>query len=169
MSAAAQILKNFNLYVDGRGYAGNVDEVQLPALTVVEEDYRAGGMDAPVALDMGMEKLEATFKTSKFDRDLLTKWGITSGTRVALTLRGALESLDGSVKPVVVKLYGAIHGLEFDAITPGAKAGLSFRMAATYYSHAIADETLHEIDVLNMKRIIGGVDRLAEIRAAIGL
>lgn len=169
MSAAAQILKNFNLYVDGRGYAGNVDEVQLPALKITAEDYRAGGMDAPIEIDMGTEKLEATFKVSKFDRDLLTKWGVGPGTRVPLVLRGAIESLDGSVIPVVVKLTGSIHDLEFDAIAPGAKAGLSFRMAATSYAYEQDGETLIDIDVLNMTRVIGGVDRLAAQRAAIGL
>ncbi len=169
MNAAAQILKNFNLYVDGRGYAGNVDEVQLPALNVVSEDFRAGGMDAAIELDMGMEKLEATFKVSKFDRNLIAKWGLTAGGNVPLTLRGALESLDGTVQAVVVKLSGRIHGMEFDAITPGAKSGMTFRMAARAYSYTQAGETLIDIDVLNMKRIIDGVDRLAEQRRAIGL
>jgi len=169
MSAAAQILKNFNLYVDGRGYAGNVDEVQLPALTITEEDYRAGGMDAPVGIDMGMEKLEATFKLSKFDRDVITKWGISAGTRVPLTLRGALESLDGNVVPVVVSLVGSIRVMETDAITPGSKAAMTFTMTATSYRYEQDGETLIDIDVLNMTRIIGGVDRLAQIRNAIGL
>lgn len=169
MSAAAQILKNFNLYVDGRGYAGNVDEVQLPALNITEEDYRAGGMDAPVAIDMGMEKLEANFKVSKFDRDLITKWGIAPGARVPFTLRGALESLDGTVKAVVVSLIGSVHGLEFDAVTAGTKAGLTFKFAATSYRYEQDGETLIDIDVINCKRTIGGVDRLAEIRNAIGI
>jgi P2 family phage contractile tail tube protein len=169
MNAAAQILKNFNLYVDGRGYAGNVDEVQLPALNVVAEDFRAGGMDAAIELDMGMEKLEATFKVSKFDRDIISKWGVAAGGNVPLVLRGALESLDGSVQAVVVKLQGRIHGMEFDAITPGAKSGMTFRMAVRAYSYTQDGETLHDIDVVNMKRIIGGVDRLAEQRRAIGL
>lgn len=169
MSAAAQILKNFNLYVDGRGYAGNVDEVQLPSLAIIGEDHRAGGMDAAVELDMGMEKLEATFKVSKFDKHLVTKWGVSAGNRVPLVLRGALESQDGTVIPVVVRLAGRIHGLEFDTVSAGAKAGMTFRMAATLYKYEQDGETLVEIDVLNMKRIIGGVDRLAEQRKAIGL
>jgi P2 family phage contractile tail tube protein len=169
MNAAAQILKNFNLYVDGRGFAGNVDEVQLPALTVVEEDFRAGGMDAPIAIDMGMEKLEATFKVSKFDRSLITKWGVSTGGQVPLVLRGALEDIDGTIKPVTVKLGGRIHSLEMDAITPGAKAGMSFKLAAWSYSYIQDGETLIDIDVRNMTRIIGGVDRLAAQRKAIGL
>lgn len=55
--AARDILKNFNLFVDGRGYAGNVSEYTPPNLAVQTEDHRAGGMDAPIALDMGMEGL----------------------------------------------------------------------------------------------------------------
>lgn len=169
MNAAAQLLKNFNLYVDGRGYAGNVDEVQLPALTIVEEDFRAGGMDAPIAIDMGMEKLEATFKVSKFDRDLITKWGVSVGGSIPLVLRGALESLDGTVKAVVVKLTGRINSIEMDTVTAGSKAAMSFKFTAVAYSYAQDGETLIDIDVRNMKRIIGGVDRLAAQRKAIGL
>lgn len=169
MSAAAQLLKNFNLYIDGRGYAGNVDEVQLPALNIVEEDYRAGGMDAAIAIDMGMEKLEATFKVSKFDKHLIAKWGVSNGARTPFVLRGALESLDGTVQAVVVKMAGRIHMLETDAVTAGTKAAMSFKLAATSYSYAQDGETLIDIDVLNMKRIIGGVDRLAAQRKAIGL
>ncbi len=169
MNAAAQMLKNFNLYVDGRGYAGNVDEVQLPSLNIVEEDFRAGGMDAPIAVDMGMEKLEATFKVSKFDKNLITKWGVSVGGQVPLVLRGALESLDGTVQAVVVKLQGRIHSLEMDTVTPGSKAGMTFKLAAYAYSYTQDGETLIDIDVRNMKRTINGVDRLAAQRKAIGL
>jgi P2 family phage contractile tail tube protein len=84
-------------------------------------------------------------------------------------LRGALEDIDGTIKPVTVKLGGRIHSLEMDAITPGAKAGMSFKLAAWSYSYIQDGETLIDIDVRNMKRIIGGVDRLAAQRKAIGL
>lgn len=169
MSAAAQILKNFNLYVDGRGYAGNVDEVQLPALTILEEDYRAGGMDAPVGIDMGMEKLEASFKLSKFDRDVLAQFGVAPGTVIPFVLRGALESLDGTVQALVVTMTGRIKSVETDAISPGTKAAQTFTVSLQAYRYEQDGVVVHDIDVLNMTRIINGVDRLASIRAAIGL
>ena len=169
MSAAAQILKNFNIYVDGRSYAGNAEEVTLPNLNITGEDYRAGGMDAAVEIDMGMDKLEATFKVSKLDRHLIAKFGATSGGRIPLVFRGALEDLDGTVTPVVVTMHGKIHGLETDTVTPGAKVGQTYRMALTRYIYEQGGETLHDIDVLNCKRIIDGVDRLSAIRTAIGL
>ncbi len=54
-----KILRNFNVFVDGRGYAGKIEEITLPKLTIKTEEYRAGGMDIPISIDMGMEKLEA--------------------------------------------------------------------------------------------------------------
>ena len=46
-----RVLKNMNLFVDGRGYAGRIDEIQLPKLTLKTEEHRAGGMDLPVEID----------------------------------------------------------------------------------------------------------------------
>ncbi|GHT98386.1 hypothetical protein FACS1894126_3800 [Alphaproteobacteria bacterium] len=54
-----KILKNFNVFVDGRGYAGRVEEVSLPKLSLKTDEFLAGGMDAPIEIDLGMEKLEA--------------------------------------------------------------------------------------------------------------
>jgi len=53
-----QILKNFNVFANGVSYAGRAEEVSLPKLTVKTEEFRGGGMDAPVELDMGMEKMD---------------------------------------------------------------------------------------------------------------
>ncbi|BET34742.1 hypothetical protein wCIFem_11920 [Wolbachia pipientis] len=47
-----KILKNFNVFVDGRGYAGKIDEITLPKLTIKTEEYRAGGMDITVNIDI---------------------------------------------------------------------------------------------------------------------
>jgi P2 family phage contractile tail tube protein len=169
MAAAAQIRKNFNLFLDGFGYAGNVDEYQPPALTVQVEDFRAGGMDSSVALDMGMEKLEASFKLSKIAAEALRLWGVGAGQTFALVVRGALEDLDGTVKAEVFIQRGTIRSIEFDAVTPGAKAGVTLTMDVREYSYSVDGVTIHDIDVLNMKRIVNGQDRLAAQRAAIGL
>lgn len=169
MAAAAQIRKNFNLYLDGFGYAGNVDEYQAPTLAVQVEDFRAGGMDSSVALDMGMEKLEASFKLSKIAAEAIRLWGVGAGQTFSLVVRGALEDLDGAVKLEVFTQRGTIRSVEFDAITPGAKAGVTLTMDVREFSYDLDGVRIHDIDVLNMKRIVNGVDRLAAQRAAIGL
>ena len=50
------ILRNVNLFVDGRGYAGRIDECIPPKLTVKTEDFRAGGMDGTVEIDQGLRR-----------------------------------------------------------------------------------------------------------------
>jgi P2 family phage contractile tail tube protein len=169
MATASNILKNFNLYVDGRGFAGVVDELQLPTLGLVVEDFRAGGMDASVAVEMGQEKLEASFVLSGYEENVLNLWGIGQGTTVPLVARGALESLDGSVTPVVVYMNGTIRSMEPGAWTAGEKSTISFTMDLRSYKYTQAGRTINDIDIPNMVRIVNGTDRLAAQRNAIGI
>jgi P2 family phage contractile tail tube protein len=126
-------------------------------------------MDSSVALDMGQEKMEATFKLSQIAANALRLWGVGQGQTFSLIVRGALEDLDSSVKAEVFTQRGTIRTIEWDAVTPGAKAGVSLTMDIREFSYDIDGVRLHDIDVLNMKRIVNGVDRLAAQRAAIGL
>lgn len=169
MSAASDILKHFNLFVDGVGFAGNIEELQTPNLSIVEEEFRAGGMDAPIGLDMGMEKLEASFSMAKFSQAVLSQFGLAEGTDVQLTARGSLESLDGTKTPVVVSMRGKIRSAEPSSWQAGQKATWTITVSLRYYRFVQGGSTIHEIDVLNMKRIIGGVDQLAQHRANLGL
>lgn len=168
MAPASEILKNFNLYVDGRGYAGNVDELTPPVLTIVNEDYRGGGLDTSIKIDMGMEPLETSFTLSQQCAEIMKSFGGAVGSSVPLTVRGALESLDGSVTPVVLKMRGKIDSIDDGTWKPGEKATKSVTMSLVYYEREQGGETLCKIDVLNRVREIGGVDQLAEIRAACG-
>ena len=59
-----QTLFNTNMFVDGQSLQGDVPSLSLPKVTVKTEEYRGGGMDAPVGMDMGLEKLEASFTTN---------------------------------------------------------------------------------------------------------
>ena len=163
-----KILKNFNLFVDGRGYVGKCDEVTPPKLNIKAEEYRAGGMDAPISIDMGMEKLEASFMLSEYDKDILKQFGLISGNGVQVTLRGALQD-DAATSPVVIKLRGMYTEMDMGKFAAGEKGTLNCTIACRYYSLEIDGEQLIEIDVDNMTRIIGGTDKMTEIRDAIGV
>lgn len=167
--AARDLLKNFAAFVDGRGYAGEVSEYNPPDLTLMVEDFRAGGMDAPLAVDMGMEGLEASLVFTKYDADVLQLFGVAEGTSVPLTVRGALESYDGTVKQVVHQMRGRITSLARGTWTPGSLAPLTVTMRLAYYREEVAGVVLNEIDIPNMVRVIAGVDRLAAQRAAMGI
>lgn len=169
MSLADRILKKFNLFIEAKGFAGNIDEIQLPNLTVKTEDFQGGGMDAPIEIDVGMEKLNTVVTLTGYDPDIIASWGLAEGNELQLQARGALESADGSVTPVVITMRGKIHNLERDPWKPAASSKLKFTVNCRYYKEEQGGEALVEIDIKNFKRLINGVDQLARMRAAIGV
>ena len=163
-----KILKNFNAFVDGRGYAGRVDEITLPKLTIKTEEHRAGGMDVPVEIDMGMEKLEAEITFAEYDVELFRLFGLIDGNAVSLTLRGAIQA-DAEAEPIVVNLRGSFREVDAGTWKAGDKATLKCMVAVRYYRLTINADSVIEIDAENMIRIIGGEDQMATIRQAIGI
>ena len=163
------ILKNMNLFVDGRGYAGNVEELTPPKLTLKTEEFRNGGMDAPVEVEIGMEKLEASFSLTQYSADVLKLFGLAPGNTKELTFRGSVAGEDGVEKPVIVNMTGMLKEADLGSWKPGDKATLKGMVAVRYYKHTVDGEVVHEIDVPNMIRIIGGVDQLAKTRQNLGL
>jgi P2 family phage contractile tail tube protein len=165
-----KILKNFAVFVDGRGYAGKVEEITLPKLTIKTEEYRAGGMDVPIAIDMGMEKLETDMTFSDYDSEIFKLFGIISGNLVALTLRGALQEPDKTdAIPVVLHLRGTIRELDFGTWKAAEKATLKMAMDLRAYKLTYNNADVIEIDAENMIRKIDGTDQLATFRTALGL
>lgn len=169
MPPADNVLKNFALFVDGRGFAGNVEELQLPELQLTTEDFRGGGMDMPISVDMGMEALAASFTTTKHDADTLALFGVGPGNTVPLTARGALESMDGTATAVTVTMRGEIKSVSPDAWKPGSKATHQYTVSLSYYKYEQGGTVIHEIDAMNMVRIVNGTDRLAAQRSALGM
>ncbi|WP_341807904.1 phage major tail tube protein [Wolbachia endosymbiont (group E) of Neria commutata] len=165
-----KILKNFNVFVDGRGYAGRIDEITLPKLTIKTEEYRAGGMDIPISIDMGMEKLEAEFTFSEYDTELFRLFGLIDGNSVSLTLRGGMQgSGNNDIEAVVINLRGIFREFDFGSWKPAEKTTLKCTVAAHYYKLTISGNELIEIDAENMIRRINGVDQMALLQTVLGI
>ncbi|MBF0304190.1 MAG: phage major tail tube protein [Alphaproteobacteria bacterium] len=164
-----KVLKNFSMFVDGYGFAGRVDEVGPPKLAIKTEEFRGGGMDAPGEIDMGMEKLEASFTVSEHDPVIYRQFGLLDGKQVNLTLRGAQQGADGAVVPMVCTLRGMYKELDAGNWKAGDKGSLKASMSCRYYKLEIDGSAVIEIDVDNMTRVINGADQMAAIRAALGM
>ncbi len=167
--AIRNILKNFNLFVDGRGYAGELGDYTPANPSVAAEEYRAGGMNAPIDIDMGQEKMTSSFVLRNYSADVLALWGVAPGRLIRVTARGALESEDGKVTPVVHNMRGKILTPDRGTWSPGQSASITVNMSLEAFKETIGGREVFDIDVINMKRIVGGVDHLAEQRAALGI
>lgn len=160
------VMRDAVAFIDGRNYAGQCNQVTLPELTITTEEMRAGGMDAPLEMDMGMEALRASIQFQTVPAEVLKLFG---KREIALTIRGALLSHDGSVKNATAELRGRFITNNPGDWQPGQKASMTSTMAATYYKLTIGGEAIHEIDVARMVRIVNGEDVLATTREALGI
>ncbi|SED12339.1 hypothetical protein SAMN05216178_6327 [Pseudomonas saponiphila] len=169
MAMIPETLANMNLFVDGVSFQGDVPSLTLPKLTLKTEEHRAGGMDLPVELDMGMEKQEAGFTTTGVRRDSLRMFGLADGTAFNGVFRGAFKGLKGRVTPAIVTLRGLLKEVDMGDWKAGDKAEIKHNVALTYYKLEVDGRLIYEIDALGMKRVINGVDQLAAQRSALGL
>ena len=169
MAMIPETLANLNLFVDGVSFQGDVPSLTLPKLTLQMEEHRGGGMDAPVELDMGMEKQEANFTTTGVRRESLKFFGLADGTAFNGTFRGAYKGLKGKVTPVIVTLRGTLKEVDMGDWKAGDKAEIKHAVGLTYYKLDVDGRTVYEIDPLGMRRVINGVDQLAAQRSALGL
>nr|VFJ45392.1 MAG: hypothetical protein BECKFM1743A_GA0114220_1002311 [Candidatus Kentron sp. FM]VFJ58839.1 MAG: hypothetical protein BECKFM1743C_GA0114222_102351 [Candidatus Kentron sp. FM]VFK12024.1 MAG: hypothetical protein BECKFM1743B_GA0114221_102211 [Candidatus Kentron sp. FM] len=76
-------------------------------------------MDAPVDIEMGMEKLEASFTLKGYNAEVLRRFGLSPGKQVPLTMRGSLVSANGAEKAIVVNLRGMLKEIDPGSWKPG--------------------------------------------------
>lgn len=164
-----KVMKNLNLFIDGRGYAGRIDEIELPKLAIKTEEHRAGGMDLPIELDLGMEKLEANMTLSDFDSEVFKLFGLVGNQSIAYTIRGAIQAQGEPSQAVIINLRGGWKELDAGTWKPGDKSSVKATVTANYYKLSIDGTAVVEIDAINLVRTINGVDQMAKIRSDIGL
>lgn len=162
-------LKNLNLFGNGESFLGQVVEVKLPTLTRSMEDYRGGGMSGPVKIDNGQEAIELESKFGGLMRSILRQYGVTRHDGVQLRFAGAYQRDDtGAVDAVEVVVRGRHSEIDAGTAKAGDDTEFTVKTACSYYKLSINGVTEIEIDLVNMVEIVGGVDRLAEQRRAIG-
>ena len=170
MITVPHTLKNFNLYiakpgVDQASYAGLITELTLPKLSIKTEEFRAGGMDASIPIEVGMESLRCDFSLAEYNIATLNLFSFFDYA-TSLTFRGAFTNGE-AVQATVIKLNGAIKENDFGSWKLGSLVTFKVSFVATYYELTINDKEIIKIDVVNMERVINGNDQLANWKTAI--
>ena len=176
MANVVKQFRNMNAFFNGTNYAGQVDEFHPPQLEVMTEPYKAGGMDVPVLLDMGMEPLEGRLIINGYEQTAFAGFGLADAKAATMTVKGGLEDYDGTTTVVQWIMTGNITTLGMGRIRGrGETPRTMINIACVEYqikqgaTGTEADPNIIDIDVLNFTRIINGVDRLEALRTAIGL
>lgn len=165
------ILQGFTMFMNGSDFGIDTEEVELPVPTPLTQEYRGGGMDVAVAMPMAaIEALQVTVKMAGHNPQIMKRMALRPGRTTRVTFRaGILREDEGAIVSHVCIVEGCINGGSRDRWQRGEKSGVEFVMNGIKYLRYEADsDVIHEIRAWPPKRVINGVDQLAELNAALG-
>ena len=134
------------------------------------EEYIAAGMPGPVEVDLANEKIELAWTAGGLMPGALAQFGATSHNAVNLSFTGAYQNDDtGDITAVEIVVRGRHREIDMGDATVGEDTEHKFTTTCSYYKLVIDNETLMEFDFPNSIFIVNGKDRMAGIRAALGI
>jgi hypothetical protein len=156
------------LWVQNNIRVANVMSMTPPAVVVAVGNYRTTWMDAPAPVDTGMEAMQADFKVGA-DVDVLAMFGFAQGRKVRAQIRRVYLNADTTESVWVDELEGIVGSITPDEHGNSGQesVGMAVVMNLSYYKLTVDNTVMYEIDTLNCKRIINGVDQMAGVRDAL--
>ena len=163
-------LKQLMMFNNGTAFIGETVSITVPKLVRKLEDYRGGGMSRPVKIDMGGEPLEMEAVYGGPMRDVLRQYGQLNLSGVQQRFVGSHQNDDtGAVDVVEIVTRGRHEEIDMGEWKPGEDTEFKVKSQLSYFKLTWNGVVEIEIDVLGMIEIVGGVDLMADHRAAMGL
>lgn len=162
-------LKNMNFYIDGIGYLGETEEVEMPKIALKTDDYRGGGMIGAIDLDMGLDKIELGVTMAGVIMGAIQQFGAPIVDAALTRFAGAYQNdQTGAVQAVEIACLGRWKEIDWGNAKTGDGTSHKYKLGCSYYKQTVDGVDWMEIDLVNGIFVVFGQDRYAEIRAAIG-
>lgn len=163
-------LKDLMVFQNGINYRGQVASVTLPKLTMKIEEWRGAGMATAFPVTNGMDGLmEMEHEWGGPMREVIAQFGIGATAADFTRFSGAYQAEDtGEVVAIDITTRGVIEEIDMGEAKPGESAPMKTKSKLGYYRLDWNGATLIEIDPLAGIMVVAGVDRWADIRAALG-
>ncbi len=162
-------LKQTMMFNDGEAFIGETVSITPPKLSRKFEEYRAGGMSRAVKVDIGGEPLEMEAIYGGPMRQILRQYGMLNLAGVQQRFVGSFQDDDtGLVDVVEIVTRGRHEEIDMGEWKPGEDTEFKVKSQLSYFKLTWNGVVEVEIDVLGMIEIVGGIDLMAEHRAAMG-
>lgn len=167
-----EVIHHFNIYKDANRLIGVSGEVELPELEAITDAMDGSGIlgeiDDPVTGQFSSMKIKIPF--SVMYEDVFSLMNTTKGQH--LTLRGSMQCMDPTTfdtgyYPIKIVIRGKASKTSLGKLVKGKKGEPEIELEVLYLKVLINNKTMLELDKLNFKYVLNGVDMLAEIRKMI--
>jgi P2 family phage contractile tail tube protein len=163
-------VKSFVLHYNGNNYAGMCEDITLPKLARKMEDFRGGGMDVPVKVDVGGEAMSLEFTIGDAIPDLTSRFMESLVDGIPLRLMAYSEEDDtASVMAIEFAFRGRFSEIDMGELKPGDLTKTKYKFECAYFKIIKNGVTVIEKDIVKNIEIVAGVDIYAKRRAATGL
>ncbi len=171
-SILPEVINHYNIYNDAERIIGVSGEVELPELEAITDTIEGAGVlgeiDDPVTGQFSSIKIKIPF--SVLHEDLFNLMNTTKAPQ--LTLRGAMQCMDPvtgdtDYYPIKIVIRGKASTTSLGKLVKGKKGEPEIELEVLYIKVLINNKTRLELDKLNFKYVLNGVDMLAKIRSMV--
>ena len=163
------VFGDFTLFLKATGKFGIIEKLTLPELKWRSEDFAGGGSIGTRELALVLDKLELSFSSNSYDRDLLAEGLPAPGMQTQWKILGSMIVPGEEERPFKVNVTGAVMDVKRGELKPGGKTETDFVVRdITYYQELVGGTELYEIDLLNQVLRRNGVDLMATRRRNLG-
>lgn len=168
-----EVLNAYNVYDDrAKKLIGVSGEIELPELENITDTLDGAGIMGEIEDPVTGQFSSATIKIpfAVLYADLFKLMNTT--TPPQLTLRASMQCMDPSTGvtgyfPVKIVVRGKAKTTSLGTVQKGKKGEPSIELEILYIKIMINNKTTLELDKLNFKFVLNGVDMLAKIRKQI--
>ena len=172
MARRMQKVSDANVYVNNDNKHGLAAEVVCPNVSYIMNEYNALGMIGTARFPDGIEAMEATIKWMYPDNDALIELANPyEAVDIMVRSNQGVWAGEGRVenRPIVIFLKGFPMQHQGGTFASKTDVTLESQIAVNYYRLEVAMEEIIEVDVLNNRLIIGGVDVMRQYRRNLGI
>ena len=171
MNVIPEVLNHFNVYNDSaKKLIGISGELELPEMEAITDTLEGSGVlgeiEDPVTGQFSSMKMKIPFAV--LYEDMFSIMNTTKPPQ--LTLRASMQCMDPSTGetgyyPVKNVVRGKASTSNMGKVVKGKKMEPEVELEILYIKIQINNKTVLELDKLNFKYVLNGVDMLAKIRS----
>lgn len=166
------VLNHYNVYSDGEKLIGAGNDLELPELVNMTDDLDGtailGTLEEPATGQF--ESMEMTIKWEWLDKKFF-RVGRTS-SHPQFTIRASQQVTDSRTgmtdyKPIKIVVRGKNKSINLGTFSKAKKIAPETKIEIAYIKIVIGGEVRLELDKLNFKYILNGIDMMKKIRRQI--